>query len=486
LSTRVNLEDKNFLVKSYSFVALANLLTKPLWMLLFILAARVLGTEQFGIYSFANSTIGILNIFLDLGLDYIIIRESASDGSKTNSYFNGILLIRSFFTLFIILIILSYGIISGAFNSIQFFAILILFGFQSLTIILTFFKSVTTIYHNFKLFSGMMVFEKSMIIIIGFLVLYLSKLVLGFIGAIFFANILSTILFYYILNKKYSLHFSRINFSIITSLLKKALPFFILNIFIAIYFRIDILLLDYIIKDKSVVGIYGSIHRLIEMYLLIPTILMSISFPIITKKYSENKAFAIEFADRNLSFLLALSLFIACIVGFNSYFINKLLYGTAFAEGSNGLIYLIWVCIPISLNFVLGNLLVTVKKEKLSAFVVGLSCIINIALNIILIRKYSFVGTSIAALITEIFIFTAYSFLVVKHFGKIKIVSLSIKTIILISIVGLSSYFFNSYYGYHALMNILLTACLSILLMFILKIIRYRDLYEFFKKLRYN
>jgi O-antigen/teichoic acid export membrane protein len=153
----------NSIIKSFSWIVLANLLTKPLWFILFIFAARRLGSEEFGVFTYASSIASILGIFIDLGLDYISTREISRDNSVANDYFNKVLFLRIFLFTITLLFLISTLLLGGSHykNNI---AIIILLLFQSITIIITFFKSIVSSFQNFELFSKLLIIEKFLII----------------------------------------------------------------------------------------------------------------------------------------------------------------------------------------------------------------------------------------------------------------------------------------------------------------------------------
>ncbi|HPI37265.1 MAG TPA: oligosaccharide flippase family protein [Ignavibacteriaceae bacterium] len=412
----------NSIIKSFSWIVLANLLTKPLWFILFIFAARRLGSEEFGVFTYASSIASILGIFIDLGLDYISTREISRDNSVANDYFNKVLFLRIFLFTITLLFLISTLLLGGSHykNNI---AIIILLLFQSITIIITFFKSIVSSFQNFELFSKLLIIEKFLIIVMGSLSLFYSNSVIDFLLLITIGNVTACFVIYLITKNKFSLQISFPNINVIKGLFYESLPLLFLNLFIVFYFRIDVVILNFFTNEKSVLGIYGSIHRLLEMYLLIPSLIMSLAYPIITKNYHSNFLFVQEFVNVLIKVFLIISIPIAVLISCNSYNINLFIFGEGYSEGSKGLFYIIWTIIPLGLNFLLGNLLVAVKKEKLSAFSVGIASIISIVLNLILIPVLSFVGTSIVAVIVEFLILFLYTHAVLKYFGKISIIA---------------------------------------------------------------
>ncbi|NTV53781.1 MAG: oligosaccharide flippase family protein, partial [Candidatus Firestonebacteria bacterium] len=85
---------KNSLVQ-----VVGGVLSKILGVLLVIYAARQLGTEGFGLYSFVLSMLGIFYIFTDFGLGTLATRDLARHPGQEGKYFGNIFLLRLGFSL---------------------------------------------------------------------------------------------------------------------------------------------------------------------------------------------------------------------------------------------------------------------------------------------------------------------------------------------------------------------------------------------------
>ncbi|MGE5436117.1 MAG: oligosaccharide flippase family protein, partial [Syntrophothermus sp.] len=239
-----NLEDKKFLLKSYSWVAFANIITKPFWFLLFIIAARILGKEQFGYYILATSIVVISSIFIDFGLDFIASREISRDHSKGESYLNKVFQTRIFFLTAIFIILSVFYISEGKINSIEYYSVLMVLIFQTLTLLLQFFKTVVSSFHNFNLFSKMMIIEKFMIILFGFISLYLYADLILFLLALIIANTITFIYFLIKIRKTFNLVLEQFKFSLVKETIIEALPLLLTVVFSVVYFRADVIILN--------------------------------------------------------------------------------------------------------------------------------------------------------------------------------------------------------------------------------------------------
>jgi O-antigen/teichoic acid export membrane protein len=424
---------------SFSLVAIANLITKPLWLALFVFAARKLGVYQFGIYTYCFSIVIILSILIDFGLDYIAVRDVSVKNEKLNPFFNVVFLFRIFFTLLIIAGIIVYYWLFNA-NKVIITTLIIILLFQTTVILLQFFRSLISAFHNFSLYSKLLVFEKLIIVVFGFISLIYSSNLICFLFALLAGNLISFVYFLFTLKKHYQLKIGLPQLESLRYILKSSLPLVLMNVFIMAYFRVDVLILNYISGSKEIIGIYGSIHRIIEMYFLLPAVIMATAFPIISKKYNEDNPYIIKLVKNLLNFITVISFPIVIIIAFNSYNINYLIFGSEYRSGYSGLIFLIWTILPLGYNYILGHILIAANKQRYCAITLSVASGVNISLNYLLIPKYSFMGTCVALLITEIIIFIFYSYYVEKFLGELKISELTIKFISIVLVIFLSFY----------------------------------------------
>jgi len=441
------------ILKAFSWVAVGNIVTKPLWMLLIIFAARKLGAEQFGIYYYALSVVLMATILVDFGFDYILIQRIAKFKNKFSDYLNAITFYRIVNFLFVLIVLLIANNFFQSKSETQTKAIIILFFFQFTVIILTSIKNSISAIENFSAFSQMMIFEKGLLTVTGFISLLLHPDILTFLLSLLFANVITIFILTLILFKKFKFKIIKPEKPLLAEIIKDSLPLLIMNIFVMIYFRIDVVILNYFNVGKDIIGIYGSIHRIIEMFLLIPSILMSTFYPIIIRLYDEDKNKTFQIVNTLQKIMLATSILIALIFTVYAFELNKLMFGKEYIEGYKGLSFIIWTIIPLGLNFISGYLLISVNKQKYLALSLFLASVFNILLNILLIPKLSFVGTSITALITEIIIFIFYSLYSHKYFGNTKLFLsvgkfmlllvlfyLSFKALILLGLIKLFSF----------------------------------------------
>ena len=120
-----------------------------------------------------------------------------------------------------------------------------------------------------------------------------------------------------------------------------------------------------------------------------------------------------------------------------------LIYKYKYTNSIFALQILIWTIIPLFINYMLGAIMIAIHKEKEGVYILFANAITNILLNLILIPKFSLYGAAIATVLTEIFYFCGYYYIISKYVGKISFVNLMIKPLVACLIMGLVIYFFS-------------------------------------------
>jgi O-antigen/teichoic acid export membrane protein len=470
--------DKGIL-KNLSWLVIANILTKPLWFLFVIFSANKLGVSDFGIYTFSISYLLMFSMILDLGLEQLLIRDIAKDKRNLNSYFNNGICYKFFASLLLILILCTILYFSSFSIRIKYSLFLMLF-FVLTTSFMTYLRAFFRAFEKIKYESISIIIEKISAITFAGLGLLLSFGLFGFLTGLVLGNIVSLCYCAVVLFKKNdTLVFNPIVGEIRT-LLKKALPFLVADVFIIIYFRLSSVMIMFITGSETQVGLYNSSYRLIEMYLALPTLLVTPVYPFLSRTFKENKQQSIDVAGKILKVLLLVSIPVTVIVFVDYIRINELLFSSQFSAGAYGLKIIILVIVPLSINVLLGTILAAIGKQKEAAVSVGISAFINLALNFILIHSFQYVGASFSIVISEWIITGLYLFFVIKYFGKLNIFSFMIKLLIIAIITGLIVYLLNIY-SIQILISISAGVLLYFALLFLFRLMKISQFNEYYK-----
>lgn len=393
-----------------------------------IWVARYLGPKEFGIFSYAISLIGLLSIFVTLGLESIFVKEII----KTPNL-KGELLFTSFvikfvgfiFCLLIIWIFIIFNDEGYYLNSL----IAILSAsliFQTLNVFDYYFQS--------KVLSKYVVKSNFISLTITSLIkIYLlinNYALISFIIVVVVENLLFAIsLSVYFLKQSVLSEFNfQFKGDLALKLLKDSSPLIVAAISVSIYMRIDQIMIKEILNETEV-GYYSIVVRISEIWNFIPVILMNSLFPslINASKISSN---LLKSRIQSLyKLLFYISILIAITITIFSDYIISTLFGIDYLPSSEILKIHIWSCIFIFIGVATSKFLIVKNLQIYFTFNYIIAASLNIVLNYVLLNKFGAIGATYSTLIS--YLFASYLGLFFwkktrKHFYEIT-VSLTLK-----------------------------------------------------------
>jgi len=403
------------IAKNTGVLFFANILSKLFGFLYMMCMARYLGAEGYGVISFALAFTGMFSILTDMGLQLLTVREVARYKELASKYLGNII------TLKVVLGIITFLLIFLSIN---------LMGYPPLTKYVVYVIAFYVILNSFNLafYSIYQAYERmeyvgigniisSFLLFIGVLIgIYLNLNVLGF--ALIYAVVSGIVLLYNITVTLWE--FLKIKLEIDLEfwkeILKKALPFALSSVFVAIYFWADSVMLSYMVGDKAV-GIYNAAYRLVYVLLFIPAIYFTSIYPILSKMYlqSQNKISFIY--HRSLKYITIVGLLIGIVTTLFAEQIILFIYGYEYLESAVALKILIWAVVFSFMAHATVYTLNSINKPQIYTIITGICAILNILMNIWAIKKLSYVGASITTAITE-FLGFLFMFLYLRYYFK--------------------------------------------------------------------
>jgi len=250
--------------------------------------ARYLGPEQFGLFSYVMSFVGLFTAIATLGLDSIVVRELVKDETQKWA------LIGTSFYLKVIGAFLTLGILAVAvnFTSNDQYTNMLVFIIASSTLFQSF--NVIDFYFQAKVLSRFVVYAN----IIGLSLSSVVKVTLilneaplvAFVWVVFFDSIVLALGLIYFFIKEMTCDIQKISFKKEAAilLLKDCWPLILSGIVISVYMKIDQVMIKEMLGSEAV-GQYAVAVRLSELWYFIPMIVVSSLFPAIinAKEISE-------------------------------------------------------------------------------------------------------------------------------------------------------------------------------------------------------
>lgn len=400
------------IAKNTAILLLAEVVSKIFMFIFIMYTARYLGAKNFGIFSFALAFTGILGIFSDIGLAQLTTREVARNRSSASKYFQNVLGIKIILAIMTFILILL--IINTIESSKEMITVVYLIGVA--TIFYTFILMFNSIFQAFEVMKYISIGKiLSSVLLVSVILLTQKK---GF-DIVDFATLYVSVFFvilcysYIICVKKFVS--SKIEFDWVfwKKTIKEALPFGLTSYFIMIYLMIDSVMLSFMQGDE-IVGWYNAGYRLILALTFIPISFHTALFPAMSQLYINSQNSLKHLHENFFKYMIILAVPIAVGTTLLADRIVILIFGSGYLPSIIVIKILIWSLVFIFARTPIERLFESVNQPIAVTKVFGISAILNIFLNFMLIPKYSYIGAAAATLITDFTVFIILFYLNTK------------------------------------------------------------------------
>jgi PST family polysaccharide transporter len=193
----------------------------------------------------------------------------------------------------------------------------------------------------------------------------------------------------------------RLHASVAWPLLRASWPLILSGLVIAVYTRIDQVMLAAMSGD-AVVGTYSVAVRLAEAWYFIPVVVASSTLPTLLRSRARDSR---EFSDR-MQRLLNSMVLVGYVTAIPMTFLARplvlALYGPAYADGVTSLVILSWAGVFVALGVARENWMLAEGLMTLSFATTAWGALVNVVLNLILIPRYGATGAAIATLAAQV------------------------------------------------------------------------------------
>jgi O-antigen/teichoic acid export membrane protein len=188
--------------------------------------------------------------------------------------------------------------------------------------------------------------------------------------------------------------------------LGSAMPIGVATILGTIYFRSDIVLLQWLRGDAAT-GAYGAAYRLFEGTFVLPALVLAALFPALAEGMVAQGAAVGRLVRRAAGWMSLLGLVVAALLAFAVAPLLEALYGADYAESAVLLRLLAPALCFLFPNYVLMHFLVAAGRQRANAWLAGLGVPVCLGLNFALIPPLGARGAAWATVATEVVLFVA-------------------------------------------------------------------------------
>ena len=395
-----NTSNRQTVVKNTFWLFASEGIARVLKMVLVIYAARVLGAEGWGTFSYALSLGSLLMIGSDIGLSGLITREILQKKEGFRSFISTALLVKS-----IILILSTAAVVLVGPMISHLPEARVLLPLIAITLFFDAVRDLTLVINTaFEKMERDMLAKTVMSVLtvgIGIALLYIAVLPRSVAIAYAVGSVVGCILALWSAGSDMRNLFGKIDRKLIGTVLQTTLPFAAISLITNVMANTDIYLLG-VWKDATEIGLYTSVQRIQQFILIIPVIIATAVFPLLSRlAVKDTPQFAVVLGKTTaLMFMIGLPISVGGII--LSEKIVVLLFGVGFTSAVP-ILQLLLLMLLASFPLVLfSNSIFAYNGQNKLALMYGAGMLANALFNIILIPRFGAVGSAIATLISTL------------------------------------------------------------------------------------
>jgi len=387
---------------------LLNLLVKPLYIFgIDVQVQNSIGPEQYGLFfSIFNYTL-LFQIVLEYGITNYIKREISIDRSLVSPYFSGILLLKSGLALIYFLLVFGFAPLFG-YKHQELWIVWYVAVIQLLLTMVSFLRGCIVGLGWYKTDSIFSVLDKLVMILVLGWKLYMHEGerpdLHDFVLVYMWSVAVTAFASFCFLVFKVGVKWVRPDRVLLKNLLVATTPFALVTFLMAVYGRLDAVLLHMLLPDGDYyAGIYAAGYRMLDVYMMFALLFSNLLLPMLSSLMHDvkNAARLIDFA---VGALMTLTI-VAATGGFVfRREITELLYhhGDDNWYDTVGILFL--TIIPVGLSLLYGAAILSIGKLRKQNILFLIGGAVSIIINMLLIPVYKSLGAAISALSVNAFI----------------------------------------------------------------------------------
>lgn len=383
-------------VFAYSF------LDKFTYFIFYLILARTIPQNEYGFIVTIFAFTSILQIIFDFGFPFYIQREIAGKDkiqSKLNTLISFKILV---FIIYLIIPIIYFQFITVNKNIFLIIIISVMNYLAGINVLLN------AVFYGKQFYkqSFIALFIPKIIVIIIFVILAFINVKTEILLSIFLLSFL--VHFYievsYLQKLNIKIKISEFNWQELKEMFPSSIKIGLGLIFVLIYDRIDIIILQNITGFESV-AIYSIAYSLFRGLQIFSTPLFIPRYTYYSKYFSANKYLSLNEIKNTLKIILLFSSVIILFTFILAKPIILFLYTTKYSSSVSILQWLSIALLGVFLNNFTGIISNSMRKEIIPLISTITCAIINIILNLILIPKFAVMGAVISTIATEYLVF---------------------------------------------------------------------------------
>lgn len=413
------MSDAKDIARNTVFVASGDIAGRILTLVIAVFIARILGSEQYGIFVFAYAFPSFLLVLADWGFGPVFVLHVSKDRSLANKYFTNIVVMRTLLSVLAYsIMVISAFLLGFAGHTLN--AIIVIGAASMMFNIGEIFFSVCIAFQRTEYFVLARIAER--VFTTAFVLILLST---GYgLVPITFAILSGASLFIVVSYVLVSSRFARLqgipDLRFLKGLVREGFPFMLSVIFASVFFSVVIILLT-LFKGSSATGYFNAAFALVISATLLPGYLGPAIFPVMSKHAQTSKDYVRKVLHKSQKYFFIIGLPMAVGGFILADPIITAIYGESFFPSVFVLQILIWdIAITLFLTGV-KYCLVSFNLIRLHVASFGTGALLNLSLCLLLIPMFSYVGACVAFITSRLIVVSLLVYFTATRIGPLGI-----------------------------------------------------------------
>lgn len=392
----------NRFLKNTSWVISGQIIQMLINFLVSIFTIRYLGPSNYGVITYVASFVTFFGTIASLGLDTVTMKLLVSNDEK-----DGVIITSATFLRLVASIICYFSliIVVSTINNWD-KTILIVSIISGIEVAISSLKTISIWYQRrllSKITSISWIISCILANIYRIFILINNKSIYWFALYTPLLYLIAYVLYVYSF-KKDCINNKYVDKKICASLIKQCSPYLFSSIMIVLYSQIDVVMIKFLLKSDSAVGLYSSAINLCKVVGFIPIAIIESSKPILLKMKENNDS---NYETRVSQVMMFVVYFTLCYIVFVTIFAKKLIllfYGSNYIDAISVLRIVVWSDLFMYLIELRDLWLLGENKSKYVLIFSSIGTVLNFMLNLFLINILGINGAAIATVITQFFV----------------------------------------------------------------------------------
>lgn len=359
--------------------------------------ARGLGVERFGSFTYCFAFLSVFSVAASLGLDTLLIREITRMPQRASDLIGSAMTLKAVASVAALLLALTGMALLPANSARTLSASLLIFMIFP-NVLQTARSYFDACLRSHRLLSLELLIRSLTLLLVGLVLRSGGELIACIL--VFLVMEYANATFVLGMFTKDSKLQPTMDFDTALDLLSKTWPLALQCLCYVVYFRIDMLMLEYYRGIKEV-GYYSPAYAIMAGLVFVPDALSRSLFPRLTTEVLQNGTPSVDFLLRLFKYFSMVAVPIVIAGSMLAEPIVVLLFGPAFTPAAAPLSCLFWGLGAIFFSYPMNLLLLAQERQYLNLRITVVMTIFNIGMNLIAIPRWGMMGAAITTVFTE-------------------------------------------------------------------------------------